>query len=170
MKTLNTLLACICLLCVLGCEGDIDPSTISVERYVELLKQGKYDADQLPEFSSRDIPALLAYRNESQVIKDFPVNTLSSSMTSECTLGMYILWTIESVRARSINSNYLFHTFPSQNPVVENKEDFGWIEQNNEVRATVAQSYFDWWEGNKGKDFDEFKNIDPLTDTGFKWH
>lgn len=170
MKSLKTLLACIFLLTFFGCEDDSNPSTITVERYVELLKQGKYDADQLPEFSSRDIPALLAYRNESQIIKDFPVNTLSSSLTSECTLGMYTLWTIESVRARSINSKYLFHTFPSQNPVVENKADFEWIEQSDAIRAIVAQSYFDWWENNKNKDFDEFKEIDPLTNTAFRWH
>tara|TARA_R110002072_G_scaffold264748_1_gene423570 strand:- start:42368 stop:42781 length:414 start_codon:yes stop_codon:yes gene_type:complete len=137
---------------------------------VELLKQGKYDADQLPEFSSSDIPALLTYRNEIQVIKDFPVNTLSSSLTSECTLGMYVLWTIESIRARAINSKYLFHTYPSQNPVVENKVDFEWIEQSDAVLATVAQSYFDWWESNKNKDFDKFKEIDPLSNTEYRWH
>ncbi len=170
MKHVKTLITCLFLLTFLGCEEDSDPSTISVERYVELLKQGKYDADQLPEFSSRDIPALLAYRNESQIIKDFPVNTLSSSMTSECTLGMYILWTIESVRARSIDSKYLFYTFPSQNPVIEKKVDFTWVEQSDAVLATIAQSYFDWWENNKNKDFDNFKNIDPLTDTEYKWH
>ncbi|SFB32331.1 DUF4943 family protein [Algoriphagus aquimarinus] len=170
MKTLKTLITCLLLLTFLGCEDDSDPSSITVERYVELLKQGKYDADQLPEFSSGDIPALLAYRNESQLIKDFPVNTLSSSLTPECTLGMYVLWTIESIRARAINSKYLFHTYPSQNPVVENKEDFEWIEQNNGVRATVAQSYFDWWENNKNKDFDKFKEIDPLSNTEYRWH
>ncbi|MEP2346778.1 MAG: DUF4943 family protein, partial [Algoriphagus sp.] len=110
MKTLKTLLTCLFLLTILGCEDDSDPSVISVEKYVELLKQGKYTADQLPDFSSSDIPALLAYRNESQPIKDFPVNTLSSSLTLECSLGMYVLWTIESVRARATNSQFLFQT------------------------------------------------------------
>ncbi|PZX53084.1 uncharacterized protein DUF4943 [Algoriphagus ratkowskyi] len=170
MKTLKTLITCLFLLTFLGCEDDSDPSTITVERYVELLKKGKYDADQLPEFSSGDIPALLAYRNESQLIKDFPVNTLSSSLTVECTLGMFVLWTIESIRARAINSKYLFHTFPSQNPVVEKKEDLVGIQQSDAVRGIVAQSYFDWWETNKNKDFDEFKEIDPVTTTPFRWH
>ncbi|RAI83847.1 DUF4943 family protein [Algoriphagus yeomjeoni] len=170
MKTLKILLICFCLFSIVGCEDDSDPSNISVERYVELLKQGKYNADQLPDFSSGDIPALLAYRNESLLINNFPVNTLSSSLTLECTLGMFVLWTIESIRARAINSEFLFHTFPSQNPVVDNKVDFGWIEQSDAVRASVAQSYFDWWESNKDKDFDEFKDIDPLASTAFKWH
>ncbi|MEP0713358.1 DUF4943 family protein [Algoriphagus sp.] len=170
MKTLKTLLTCLFLLTILGCEDDSDPSVISVEKYVELLKQGKYTADQLPDFSSSDIPALLAYRNESQPIKDFPVNTLSSSLTLECSLGMYVLWTIESVRARATNSQFLFQTFPSQNPVVETKVDFGWIEQSDAVRATVAQSYFDWWENNQDKGFENFKAIDPLLSTEYRWH
>lgn len=170
MQPIKTIIACFCLLFLVGCEEDTDPTNITVDRYVELLKQGKYDADQLPEFSSRDIPELLAYRNDSQVIKSFPVNTLSSSLTSECTLGMYVLWTIESIRARAINSKYLFGSYPSQNPVVENKVDFKWIEQSEAVQSTVAQSYLDWWENNKNKDFDQFKEIDPLKNTDLKWH
>jgi hypothetical protein len=148
---------------------DTDPTNITVERFVELLKQVKYDADQLPEFSSRDIPALLAYRDESQLIKDFPINMISSYMLSECTLGMYILWTIESIRARAVKSD-MIGTFPSQNPVVENKADLEWIDQSDSVRASVAQSYFDWWESNKNKDFDKFKEIDPLSNTEYRWH
>ncbi|PZX48328.1 DUF4943 family protein [Algoriphagus chordae] len=170
MKTLKTLLVCICLISLLGCEDDSHPSNMTVESYVELLKKGEYDADQLPEFSSRDIPALLAYRNENQKIINFPVNTLSSSLTSECRLGMFVLWTIESIRARATNSKYLFHTFPSQNPVVENKVDFEWLEQSDAIHAAVAESYFDWWENNMNKDFDQFKEIDPLLNTEYRWH
>lgn len=158
------------LICLLGCQDDSDPSNMSVDRYVELLKKGEYDADQLPEFSSHDIPSLLAYSNENQKIINFPVNTLSSSLTSECRLGMFVLWTIESIRARAINSKYLFRTFPSQNPVVENKVDFEWIEQSEAVHVAVAESYFDWWESNKNKDFDKFKEIDPLAKTEYRWH
>jgi len=170
MKTLKTLITCLFLLIFLGCTNDSDPTNITVERYVDLLKKGKYEADQLPNFTSQDIPTLLAYRNESQLIKDFPINMISSSITAECTLGMYVLWTIESIRARAANSEYLIGSFPSQNPVVEKREDFEWIAQSEAVRATVAQSYFDWWENNKNKDFDKFKEIDPLTDTGYRWH
>ena len=83
---------------------------------------------------------------------------------------MFVLWTIESIRARAINSKYLFRTFPSQNPVVENKVDFEWIEQSDEVHAAVAESYSDWWESNKNKDFNMFKEIDPLAKTEYRWH
>ena len=170
MKILKTLIICLILIGFFGCEDDSEPSTISVDRYVELLKQGDYDASELPNFTSKDIPALLAYRNESQLIKDFPVNMISSHWLSECSLGMYVLWTIESIRARAVESDYLIGTFPSQNPIVENKDAFEWIEQSEEVRATVAESYFSWWDINKNKNFDEFKNTDPLKDTELRWH
>jgi len=170
MKTLKTLITCLFILSFLGCTNDSDPADMSVDRYVELLKKGKYEHWELPYFTSQDISALLAFRNESQLIKDFPINMISSSITAECTLGMYVLWTIESIRARAINSKYLIGSFPSQNPVVENKADFEWIAQSEAVRASVAQSYLDWWENNKTKDFDNFKQIDPLTNTPFRWH
>lgn len=170
MKTLKTLIACICILSLLGCNDESDPPTMSVDRYVNLLKAGKYDFFELPAFTYKDIPVLLAYRNENQIIKDFPINWVSSSLTIECTLGMYVLWTIESIRARAVESEYLIGTFPSQNPIVKNKADFEWIEQTEDVRATVAESYFSWWEINKNKDFDVFKEIDPLKNTDLRWH
>ena len=170
MKNLKILLICLCLISFFGCEDDSAPSNVSVDNYVELLKKGDYNSSELPNFSYEDIPALLAYRNESQLIKDFPVNMISSYWLPECTLGMYVLWTIESIRARAVESENLIGTFPSQNPIVENKNNFEWIEQNNNVRATVADSYFSWWQINKDKNFDYFKNIDPLKNTELRWH
>ena len=125
---------------------------------------------ELPNFTSKDIPVLLTYRNDSKLIKDFPINMISSYWLAECTLGMYVLWTIESIRARAIDSEYLIGTFPSQNPIVENKDDFEWVEQSEDVRAIVAESYFSWWAINKDNNFDEFKYIDPLKDTELRWH
>jgi len=41
---------------------------------------------------------------------------------------------------------------------------------DNESHETAAKAYFDWWENNKQKDFSEFNFIDPLKDTGYRWH
>ena len=41
---------------------------------------------------------------------------------------------------------------------------------NREAYDIAAQAYFDQWEENKQKEFDEFKNIDPLEKTNYKWH
>lgn len=170
MKTLSSAFLCIILLSFFGCQDESDPPRMSVDRYVELLKAGKYDYWELPPFTSKDIPALLAYRNDAQLITDFPMNRISSSWTPECALGMYVLWTVESVRARAIGSDYLIGTFPSQNPVVEKRESLEGIEQNDDVQRKVADSYFDWWELNKGRDFKEFSQLDPLSGTEYRWH
>jgi len=34
----------------------------------------------------------------------------------------------------------------------------------------AAKAYSDWWENNKQKDFNDFKSIDPLAGTSYKWH
>ena len=84
---------------------------------------------------------------------------------------MYVLWTIESVRAVAINSKYLIMRFPSQNPILAIKDsDESDLVTDNESHEIAAKAYFDWWENNKYKDFDEFKNIDPLIETDYRWH
>jgi hypothetical protein len=158
------------LLVIAGCKDASESPNMSVERYIELLKEGKYDYWQLPDFSPKDIPKLLTYRNENQTIVGFPMNTLSSSLTPECPLGIYVLWTIESIRAKSIGSPLLYNSFPSQNPVIEKREDRSYIEQNHQIQTEVADAYFEWWESNKGKDFSKFHQIDPLGSTEYRWH
>lgn len=147
-----------------------DLNNIEVNRYVELLKEGKYDSFDLPAFTYKDIPALLAYRNETQIITDFPHNGISSLWMPECALGMYILWTIESIRAVAIDSEYLIGRFPSQNPIVQKREDWSNVERSEEIQNIISNAYFVWWEDNKHKDFNEFKDIDPLIKTEYKWH
>lgn len=169
MKTLRPLLFFVLLVGLLSCEKSESPE-ISVDHYVELLRSGKYDSWELPIFSSKDIPKLLSYRNELQPISTFPINRISSSTTPSCSLGMYVIWTIESIRARSIGSAYLTGTFPSQNPVVELRENFESIDQNQQVQKEVADTYFDWWNTNEAKDFSEFDQVDPLATTAYRWH
>ena len=41
---------------------------------------------------------------------------------------------------------------------------------DNLSHTMAAKAYFDWWENNKDKKFDDFKNIDPLENTDYKWH
>ena len=172
MKTLKIAVSFIFLLSFLGCDKDDskDLTNVNVEEYVALLKAGRYNSTDLPNFTSNDIPALLAYGNKTQLITNFPANPISSMGNPNCTLGMYILWTIESIRAVSIESEYLIGRFPSQNPVVQQTEEPYNVERNNEVQDIVANAYKNWWENNKQKSFNEFKAIDPLEDTGYRWH
>lgn len=173
MKTAKILIFLFSLISIMGCEKN-DSEKINnpnVDKYIELLRANKYDSLNLPAFTYKDIPALLNYRNEKQLISNYPHNPISSLYGPDCKLGIYVLWTIESIRAVAINSKYLIMRFPSQNPILaqrySNELVLVYDDKSHEIAAKV---YFDWWENNKHKNFNEFKNIDPLADTDYKWH
>ncbi len=156
-----------------GCdkEDEVPTGNPGVDTYIQQLKSGEYDSNRLPEFDPEDIPSLLHYRNEKMMIVGFPGNPISSSFAmQECRLGIYVLWTIESVRAKSIGSNY-FIGFPSQNPVlaVRNDEKLELV-HDDKSHAAAAKAYYDWWYGNSGKPFDTFSHINPLEATSYRWH
>jgi len=149
MKTLKIIIFFIFLISILGCDKNEskDLKNLDVEKYVEQLKKGEYESFDLPEFTYKDIPALLEYRNESQIITDFPHNGISSLWMPECSLGMYILWTIESIRAVAIDSEYLIGRFPSQNPIVQQREEPFDLKSGVEIQEIISSAYYDWWEG-----------------------
>lgn len=172
MKPLKILVICFSLFSIIGCvkNESEDLNNLEVEKYVELLKKGEYDSRELPNFTYKDIPTLLDFRNETQIITDFPHNLISSLYGPNCELGMYVLWTIESIRAVAIDSEYLIGRFPSQNPFVQKREDWSDVERGVEIQKIISNAYFDWWEENRDKEFDDFKNIDPLLTTEYRWH
>jgi hypothetical protein len=167
----------ICLLVLLagiaGCDKENENVTGNpeVESYIQQLKSGEYDSYRLPEFSDADIPDLLQYRDEKQLITGFPWNPVSSFAMQECRLGIFVLWTIESIRATSIESKYLIMGFPSQNPVLALRNTEG-LEMvfDDQAHEVAAKAYFKWWYSNNGKPFDSFNYIDPLETTGYRWH
>lgn len=172
MKILKTIVVCILLISFYKCNKNDseDLSNVAVEKYIKLLKEGKYSSRELPNFSYKDISALIEYRNETQIITDFPHNGISSLWVSECSLGMYVLWTIESVRAVAIDSEYLIGRFPSQNPIVKQRAEPFNVKLGVEIQEIISSAYYRWWKENENKNFNDFKNIDPLSDTEYKWH
>ena len=172
MKTLNLFIMMIFLTTLVSCKKkDFESTTnISVNRYIELLKANQYDSVTIPAFTYQDIPALLNYRNETQLISVFPRNPISSFYGGDCKLGIYVLWTIESIRAVSIKSKYLILRFPSQNSILALRNaDFALVKDEASHRE-AANAYFIWWESNKRRDFSAFAPIDPLSGTAYKWH
>jgi hypothetical protein len=172
LKTFKFIFVVATFIVLIGCEkADYgDGRNIQVDQYIELLKSGKYDSIHLPALTYNDIPALLSYRNETQIITTFPRNGISSYMQRECKLGMYVLWTIESIRAVAVKSKYLIGRFPSQNPILMKKEEWSIFEYSSEAHAAASKAYYNWWEDNKRRGFEGFKNIDPLSDTNYRWH
>ena len=161
------------MIILISCDkNDVDGiDNVDVENYIALLKAGQNDSMELPEFTYNDIPALLMYRNEDQIITDFPRNGISSLYGPDCKLGMYVLWTIESIRAVAINSKYLIGRFPSLNPILAFRDSQTLDLVDDDVSHHIAaKAYFDWWYSNSGKDFDAFKMVDPLINTDYRWH
>jgi hypothetical protein len=155
-----------------GCdkkEDPIDPVNITVEKYISLLRSDSYNINELPAFMPSDIPSLLEYRNEEHIIRNFPRNPISSFAAPECRLGVYVLWTIESIRAIAIESEFLIDRFPTQNPYLGYRNG-ELLEIDDELAHEItAEAYYDWWETNKEKNVDEFMSIDPLIETEYRW-
>ncbi len=173
MNTITFLLMATGFFCLAGCERQeeniLEPP--GVEQYIGQLKSGDYPSDRLPLFSPENIPLLLQFRNETMKISGFPGNPISSLIMQECPLGVYVLWTIESIRAKSIGSTSMVLGFPSQNPVLalRNAGELELVTDDNSHEA-AAKAYYNWWYGNVGKSFDTFSYTDPLAATNYRWH
>jgi hypothetical protein len=86
----------------------------------------------------------------------------------KCTLGMVVLWTVESVRAVEIKSDKLVLRFPSQNPLLALTENPGAWVFDVEAQFIAAKAYYEWWNSNPL--FANKMNINPLKDTKYQWH
>jgi len=165
MKTKCILLFLSLFLISIGCEKQ---NTTEVENYFALLKSGRYDSYDMPEFKPSDIPTLLKYIYYTTSITKFPRNAISSYMKMKCSLGMFVLWTIESIRAVEIQSERLIGRFPSQNPFLQLKvTPFDWV-FDNVAQMVAAKAYNDWWHSDHR--FQHKIKIDPLKDTPYRWH
>lgn len=172
MKSIRCFVIAFCFLGLMACnKNEEEPlQNVEVENYIALLVKGEFTAMDLPVFTEADIPKLLTYRNKTEKITNFPRNMISSYMNKDCSLGMYALWTIESIRAVAIDSEYLIGRFPSQNPVVKERSGGFDLVPEEDAQPIVAQAYLKWWQNNQGRSFEEFKVADPLLDTGLSWH
>lgn len=175
MKTLKFLFLLVSIIGLIGCDkkDSEEIPNLEVEKYIELLKSDQFVSIKIPAFTSNDIPALLKYRNDNQIVTQFPANYISSFAMPEpkYKLGVLVLWTVESIRISSIE-NSINGEFPSQNPFIalRNNPSEWVLDYNSQAYSIISQAYFDWWESNKHKGFDQFKSIDPLINTNYRWH
>ncbi len=146
-----------------------DVDNPAVEEYINQLKSNSYASPDLPAFQPSDIPALLTYRNETTMITNFPVNGISSYMEPECKLGVYVLWTIESIRVVEIKSKNLIGRFPSQNPILALKTSTEMkLVHDDDSHKEAAKAYYYWWRATYI--FSDRMKTDPLQETDYKWH
>ncbi len=168
MKNITIIITIILIWGLSACEKN-ESDNKEVDYYIKLLKMEKYDNLELPDFTYKDIPALLKYRNDRMEIKKFPTNPLSSTAVLKCSLGMYVLWTIESIRITAVENRTSIGRYASLVPAVTDTNYIHYINQTTEIQNIVANAYYKWWNENKYKKFDEFKNINPLSKTKYRW-
>ena len=174
MKTLKLFFVLILPIPFFSCNKEQN-GHIKVDGYVKLLKANKYNNAQIPSFTLEDIDELLKYRNEEDIITHFPRSIISSYYQSECKLGIFILWTIESVRVGAANDKlYRTGRFPSLNPILKLRdpaEGFV-IVDDEEAHQAVSEAYHTWWtqRGLTGATYNSWLNIDPLENTKYTWH
>lgn len=177
-------------LCLIGCnglgdtedlvassDGQFNTGNAKVDGFVKQLVAETYTELTLPAFTYKDIPALLAYRNATILIRRFPTNPISSFAMQECLLGVYMLWNVEAVRAERISSDRLFMGFPSQNPILakvekdENGREIINRQINNvTVMGEAAAAYMKWWTSGGNGTFYRLATQDPLAGTPYRWH
>lgn len=152
-----------------ACSKKDDDSTkeMTVSTYVNLLISGKYKAIELPAFDASDIDELIQFIDSEVMISNCPINPLSSMYVPNVRLGMYVAWTIESIRTTADGSEELLGRFPSLVPVVSTK-DYRPVEQN-EAHAVVANAYKEWWSKRTILSLEQMKAIDPLANTPYQW-
>jgi len=140
-----------------------------IEKYISQLKAGSYDSFELPEFSAAQIPDLLEYRNDTTPIHDFPHNPISSLWMDECRLGVYVLWTIESIRQCETGADGLIGRFPSQNPLLGYCNTY--IDRPVgalTIQKEAAEAYMNWWSDSSG--LNKKLEINPLDSTSYCWY
>ena len=171
IKLIELLAISLLVLSLIGCQKDHTDLKLDVNNYITLLKANNYESEYLPDFEPEHIPALLKYRSDTTTICNVPHNPLSSFSPYRDTtiLGLYVLWTIESIRITEINGNkHPMNRFPSLHPILA-KRDSGGLElvYDNNSFQIAAKAYYYWW--NKIIPFIKLKNIDPLDQTEYRW-
>lgn len=149
-----------------GCKK-VALENMSVRTYIKLLKSESYDFMELPPFKPGDIPELLNYASDDFVLKTYPPNPLSSCYAQECRLGIYVMWTIESIRKSATEATPSFGRFPSLNPILALKNPDGSAIDPDKSQQETAKAYLDWW--NSDSDFEKIKNNNPLDATNYTW-
>jgi hypothetical protein len=147
---------------------------MGAKQYVMLLKSNRYESSRFPAFTYDDIEELIKFRNEKDLITNYPRNPISSFGQGECELGMLVLWTIEAIRTGSINNKSWAGGFPSQNPILRLRdfsEGLVFVD-NEEAHQVASNAYFTWWTSRlyTSVDFNSWLKIDPLVGTKYAWH
>jgi len=163
---MNKLLICTTACFLLICCSKQNNKLSEVETFIETLTENKTERIEAPTFNEDHISELLTYRNDQSKSSNFPRNPLSSFYMEEVTVGMYVLWTIESIRMEATNDPD-FYLFASLTPRIVRVNSGDLVDQED-ILPEVAAAYFEWW--NASLTFEEKLQINPLEDLNLDWN
>ena len=155
----------ITFLLLVSCNKE-DSTPSGVEIFIKTLKEDKSETIETTDLSSENISELLTHSNDEQKISNFTRNPLSSFYLDEVNLGMYVLWTIESIRMKEINDPG-FYLYASLNPRIINVSSGELVDQDI-ILPEVAKAYFEWW--NSSLLLEEKRQINPLDGLDLSWN
>lgn len=157
-----------------GCmsKQEIDFDNPDVDLFVKQLKAGTYNTKspegfvEVPNFTRKDIPALLEYTSDMTLIPMFPLPPVSSYVVAEINVSECMLWIIESIRI----GNYASMGCKMVRANAENYEAQYFLSPEEILDA--AAHYRAWWESSSlpktrwsiDPCFDE-----PLCGTNYRW-
>jgi hypothetical protein len=151
----------------LSCSKEEQVKT-EVEIFIKQVKNNEYIADSLPKFSPNEIPTLLNVANDFSLIAVFPINPVSSYAPTRLTVGECLLWTVEHIRLH-FGAYSTCVGFPSFVPELRDITNINSINLNKEQLNEVYNLYCGWWNDNKSKDFENYRNINPLENSKYRW-
>ena len=156
-----------------------------VDSLMTAFREGTMDRLRCPRVQWEHIPALLEYGKSTEIVGDdpasgtfraLPANPISSYLMAQCSEGMFALWMVEAARINTLyNGNpperEYCYGWPSQNPFVQKQNTGGmpdWYINDTQVQKELLEAYQAWWSNAKGSR--SSASINPLEDTGYRWH
>lgn len=170
ISNLWVIIVCAVMLCVASCQkNNFKMSNPDTGRFIKMLKSGQYFDKigyELPVFSLAHIPQLLTYLDDTSIISQFPTNPLSSAYTNPKILNECLLWTIDGIR--------LGNKYPSLEPCLLDTTTYsattGYTRVQGKKLIEVAALYIKWYEEYTKTPTEQFKKINILAGTPYRWY
>jgi hypothetical protein len=146
-------------------KDDVKVSNERVQKLFDTMREGKYNNPKFPELKWEDIPALLEMGTSKRILKNFPVNPLSSQFVMECPEGIVALWLVEGLRRGG-------RKFASLNALClpEGEITEKWTEASAKNHDRVLKAYQEWWRRAQSLPAEKAAEMDPLKGTKLHWH
>lgn len=165
--------AVVMLVSFAGCSDEtLDYNNPDVDLFVKQLKAGNYTTKspkgfvEVPNFTEKDIPALLKYTEDLTLISSFPLPPVSAYFSGKARLGECMLWVVESIRL----GHYASLGCKMVRANAENYEGIYFLTDEEVLDAAVR--YRRWWESRQYPrtvwTIDPCFN-EPLCGSGYRW-